>query len=85
LTAQIMKRQGYLPYAGLPNILAGRFIVPELLQENMAPTALADAVFRQLEDEKNRQCLVEAFTQMHHSLKCNAADQAADAIMEIMA
>jgi lipid A disaccharide synthetase len=30
LTAQIMKRQGYLPYVGLPNILSGRFVVPEL-------------------------------------------------------
>lgn len=84
LTAQIMKRQGYLPYIGLPNILAGRFVVPELLQHFATPEALADALFDQLDDERNRHMLNETFTQLHHTLKCNAAARAADAIAEFV-
>ena len=44
LTGQIMKRQGYLPYVGLPNILCGEFVVPELLQNEATPDALANAL-----------------------------------------
>jgi len=51
LTAQIMKRQGYLPYVGLPNILSGRFVVPELLQDDATPEALARETLLQLNDE----------------------------------
>ncbi|MDL5391385.1 lipid-A-disaccharide synthase, partial [Escherichia coli] len=50
LTAQIMKRQGYLPYVGLPNILSGRFVVPELLQDDATPEALARETLLQLND-----------------------------------
>jgi len=37
LSAFLMRRKGYLPYVGLPNVMAGRFIVPELLQEDATP------------------------------------------------
>src|SRR5260363_163959 len=84
LTAQIMKRQGYLPYIGLPNILAGSFIVPELLQRSATPNALADALFDQLDNDANRRALNEIFTQLHHTLKRGAAARAADAIAEVI-
>ncbi len=84
LTAQIMKRQGYLPYVGLPNILAGRFVVPELLQHLATPDALARAMMEQLNDHANRDQLTQIFTQMHHTLKCDSAAVAADAITEFM-
>src|SRR5260363_37587 len=84
LTAQIMKRQGYLPYIGLPNILAGRFIVPELLQRSATPNALADALFDQLDNDANRRALNEIFTQLHHTLKRGAAARAADVIAEVI-
>ncbi len=83
LTAQIMKRQGYLPYIGLPNILAGRFVVPELLQHHATPEALADAMLYQLDNEANRRDLNDLFTQMHHTLKNQAALRAAQAIVEL--
>lgn len=83
LTGQIMKRQGYLPYVGLPNILAGRFVVPELLQQFATPEALADATLRQLNDEQNRRSLVQLFTDMHHTLRRNAGETAAETIAAI--
>lgn len=85
LTAQIMKRQGYLPYVGLPNILSGRFVVPELLQDDATPDALARETLLQLNDESNVAFLREHFTQMHQTLKRNTADLAANVVVDLMA
>lgn len=84
LTGQIMRRQGYLPYVGLPNILAGRFVVPEILQHFATPEALADATLTQLHDEGNRRTLTEVFTRMHETLKRNTAERAADAVAQVI-
>ena len=84
LTGQIMRRQGYLPYVGLPNILAGRFVVPELLQHFATPEALADAVLVQLRDEANRRTLTDVFTQMHLTLRKNTAECAAQAVARVI-
>jgi lipid-A-disaccharide synthase len=85
LTGQIMRRQGYLPYVGLPNILAGRFVVPEILQHFATPEALADATLKQLRDEANRRTLTEIFTEMHHVLKQNTAERAAEVVANVVA
>jgi lipid-A-disaccharide synthase len=84
LTAQIMKRQGYLPYVGLPNILSGRFVVPELLQDDATPEALARETLLQLNDQGNIAFLYEHFTRMHETLKCNTAQIAADVVVDLM-
>ncbi|SFJ05820.1 lipid-A-disaccharide synthase [Paraburkholderia megapolitana] len=84
LTGQIMRSQGYLPYVGLPNILAGRFVVPEILQHFATPEALADATLQQLRDETNRRTLTEIFTEMHHVLKQNTAQRAAEAVVNVL-
>src|SRR6185369_13259426 len=41
LTWKIMRRMLYLPYVGLPNILAGEFLVDELLQDAATPEAIS--------------------------------------------
>ncbi len=84
LEGQIMRQMGYLPYVGLPNILAGRFVVPEILQHFATPEALASATLTQLHDETNRRTLTEIFTEMHHSLRRNTAQRAAQAIISVI-
>lgn len=84
LTAQIMKRQGYLPYVGLPNILSGRFVVPELLQDDATPEALARETLLQLNDESNTAFLREHFTQMHATLRRNTMQIASDVVVELI-
>ena len=69
LTAQIMKRQGYLPYVGLPNILCGEFVVPELLQDDAVPEKLAHAVQQWLNSSNQVDELKERFAQMHETLR----------------
>lgn len=84
LTAIIMRAQRYLPYVGLPNILAGRFVVPEFLQEQATPENLAQAVQHWLEDKSAREALQEIFHDMHLALRQNTAQRATDAIIGLL-
>ena len=69
LTAQIMKRQGYLPYVGLPNILCGEFVVPELLQNDATAEKLAQALIDWLNHPNKVAELKARFSQMHETLR----------------
>jgi lipid-A-disaccharide synthase len=81
---EIMRHMGYLPWIGLPNILAREFVVPEFLQHAATPQALADAVWFQLTDENNRARLVQRFTDMHHSLLRDSAAASAQAVLDVI-
>lgn len=77
----LMKRMAYLPYVGLPNVLAGRFVVPEILQDEATPEHLAEALFKLYEDKENAEAINEAFTDIHYRLRQNTADKAAKAVI----
>ena len=80
----IMKRMAYLPYVGLPNVLAGRFVVPELLQNDATPDKLAEALVKLYEDKENAAAVAETFTEIHHRLRQNNAEKAARAVIECL-
>ena len=82
-SAWLMRRKGRIPWAGLPNILAGESLVPELLQEACTPAALAGALQLQLNDGALRERLMQHFTTMHDELQRDTARLAADAILEV--
>jgi lipid-A-disaccharide synthase len=81
---QLMKRMRYQPWVGLPNILAGRFVVPEFLQDAATPERLADALGELATDEAKRGEIAEVFTTMHRQLRQNTAEKAAGAILETL-
>jgi len=80
-TYWLSKRKQYLPYVGLPNILAGKFIVPELLQEDATPGNLAQALLNLVADKLAVAELESIFTEMHATLKQDNAHKAAQAIL----
>jgi lipid-A-disaccharide synthase len=69
LTYKIMKRKAYLPWVGLPNILANRDVVPELLQDQAKPEQLADALLKLLSDPAQQETMTEAFAGIRASLR----------------
>ncbi|OWY30796.1 lipid-A-disaccharide synthase [Herbaspirillum robiniae] len=81
---QIMRHMGYQPWIGLPNILAREFLVPELLQHDATPQALANAMWHQLEDHAHQQRLVRRFTDMHHALLRDTSRESANAVCEVL-
>ncbi len=82
---QLMRHMGYQPWVGLPNILAREFLVPELLQHAATPEAIADALWRQLDDETGRRRLVQRFVDMHHTLLRDTARLSAQAVLDLIA
>ena len=84
LSYQMMRWRSYLPYVGLPNILAGRFIVPELLQRAATPAALAAALEQQLANpEASEQ--QSAYLAIHQSLQVDTAAAIIDAVRPYLA
>ena len=86
LSWKLMQRKQLQPWVGLPNILCGDFVVPELLQEAATPHALADATVQWLAPGGSaRMAALEArFTALHHTLQRDTAQLATDAIQKII-
>jgi len=80
LSFKIVSRMVKSPYVALPNLLAGQPLVPEFIQDDATPQALAEAVLERLDNAEERDRLTTAFTEIHHSLRHNADEQAAAAI-----
>jgi len=85
LTYWIAKRKQYLPYVGLPNILAGKFVVPEILQDDATPENLAQALLNLVNNKHAVAALEETFTTMHQTLRQDTAQKAAAAILPYLA
>ncbi len=82
---QVMRHMAYQPWIGLPNILAQEFVVPELLQDDATPRALADALWKQLNDRSHGAMLRRRFTDMHHALLRDTANESAQAVSALIA
>lgn len=81
LTYRLMLRMAYLPWVGLPNIIAGEFIVPEILQHDATPENLAQAVLNSLNDPAVNRRLPERLGQIRQLLRQDTATRATDALM----
>lgn len=85
LSWQIANRQRLLPWIGLPNILCNEGLVPEFLQEQVQPKALAQAVMRWLEDPVAVAHIQQRFTDLHHQLRQDMPTLATHAIQKVFA
>ncbi|MCX8583792.1 MULTISPECIES: lipid-A-disaccharide synthase [unclassified Gilliamella] len=70
------------PYVSLPNILAGKEIVPELLQHDCTPENIANHVLPFLESDNIE--LKATFLALHKQIRCNADEQAAQAVLDVL-
>lgn len=80
LTARIMLKKALQPWVGLPNILARDFVVPERIQDDATPEALAQDVQAWLDDAPRRLELHETFRTLHLSLRQDASARIAEAV-----
>ena len=79
------KRKQYLPYVGLPNILAGKFVVPEILQDDATPENLAQALLNLVNNKHAVKELEQTFVTMHQTLRQDSAQKAAAVILPYLA
>lgn len=84
LTYALARRLVRVAHVSLPNLLAGRALVPELLQDQATPERLGAAVLSFLEDPGARASLQETFRALHRTLRLGADDRAAEAVLELL-
>ena len=81
LTARIVRPKLLLPWVGLPNVLAGRFVVAELLQEDATPGNLAQAALNLFDDSVTRRRIETLFARFADTLAADTGALAADALL----
>ncbi len=84
LSWQLLKRMRLQPYVGLPNILAGECIVPELLQHDATPAKLAQTLYNLLADQAGLATLRQTYEHIHQQLQQNSAQKAAAVVMQFL-
>ncbi|MBD9503546.1 lipid-A-disaccharide synthase [Pseudomonas sp. BGr12] len=81
MTYRILKRLVKSPYISLPNLMAGRLLVPELIQDAATPEALATTLLPLLDDGSVQ---TESFDAIHRALRQDASAQAAEAVLALV-
>ncbi|MBC3233409.1 MULTISPECIES: lipid-A-disaccharide synthase [Pseudomonas] len=81
LTFWILKRMVKSPYISLPNLLAQRLLVPELLQDDATPEALAQTLLPLIDGGEEQ---TRGFDDIHRTLRRDASNQAADAVLNLI-
>ncbi|MGH8401207.1 MAG: lipid-A-disaccharide synthase [Gammaproteobacteria bacterium] len=73
-----------VPYVSLPNLLAGRKVVPELLQYEATSYNMGEAVLELLQNAAARRAQLDAFQEITTVLRRNAGERAAEAILKLL-
>jgi len=82
ITARIVRPKLLLPYVGLPNVLAGRFVVPELMQEDATPENLAQVALNLFDDTVARHAIERVFAGLARDLAADTGALAAEAVAQ---
>lgn len=84
LTFAIAKRLVKVPYIALPNLLAGKCIMPEFIQSDVQAEKMGKVILAYLQSPESIQALLPIFQEIHHSLRRNAGESAAQAIEQLI-
>ncbi|AQZ93277.1 lipid-A-disaccharide synthase [Halopseudomonas phragmitis] len=84
LTFKILKRLVKVGHVALPNLLAGREVAPEFLQDAATPEALGGALLARLQPSPERDDAQATFLELHQLLRRDADNAAAEAILELL-
>lgn len=74
-----------VPYAAMANLLVGRELAQEFLQHRCRADLMGPALLALLEDRLRRDAIATEYARVHRMLRQDAARQAADAVMDLLA
>ena len=80
----IISRLIKTPYVSLPNLLAGKMLVPELIQQEATVDNLVDSLDKTVRNDEVRREEIASFYKIHEGLRLNASETAAKAIMGLL-
>ncbi|HEX4044829.1 MAG TPA: lipid-A-disaccharide synthase [Gammaproteobacteria bacterium] len=73
-----------IPHVGLPNILAGELVVPELIQSAANPSNIAKHIGDYLDHPEKVRALEERFLQLHEQLRANTPDKVVELVGQLV-
>ncbi len=85
ITHFIASRLVKIPFVALPNLLAGARLVPEYIQHDLTEDVLVSEIMSFFSGSRDTSLMLEAFDQIHASIRLNASERAADAIAGVIA
>ena len=80
----IISRMVKSKFFSLPNLLADKALVPEVLQKQVTAEELGQQLLPYVEDEQATQALLDEFDAIHRQLRCNASEKAAVAVLKLI-
>ena len=84
LSAKLIRLIGIkTPYFTMPNLLTEEPLIPEFIQDDVRPAAIAQAVWELLGDEARREAISSRFAKMRAELALGADERAAEAVIEL--
>ena len=83
LTWMVGRAMLHVDHVGLPNLLAGRRLVPELLQDDATPERLGPLVLDRVDHPDRQRAVLEEFDRIHRALRNDAFEKASDAVLEV--
>jgi lipid-A-disaccharide synthase len=84
ITGALARRMIRVPYVAMVNLLAGRALVPELLQQDCTPEKLRATVRTLLTDQRAAAAQRDGFASVMHSLRAPAGLPADAAALEVL-
>lgn len=84
LSYVILSRLVQSPYFSLPNLLADRMLVPEILQDDVTAESLGSAMLRYFREPQLSRELQQQFTEIHERIRCDASERAAAAVADLI-
>ncbi len=85
VTHFIASRLVKIPFVALPNLLAGKRLVPEYIQHDLTEEVLVSEIMSFFSGSDDTSQMLAAFDRIHASIRLNASERAADAIAGIIA
>ena len=85
LTWMLGRMMVHIDHFGLPNLLAGTRLVPELMQDDAIPERLGPALLERLDHPGRQRRVLEEFDRIHRTLRNDAFSEAAEAVLEVAA
>jgi lipid-A-disaccharide synthase len=84
MTYWMLRRMLKVPYISMPNILAGRMLVPEFIQGAMVAERMAPQLIEWLHEPSTAQPLLEEFQRIHQSLRRGSGQSSAHAVLSLV-
>lgn len=82
-TEWLIKKKITIKFVGQPNIIAGKEIVKEFLQENANPETMSKYMIDLYHNKENQEEMINEFYQLHHKLRQDASIEGARAVLEL--